>query len=213
MIPTARYRDQSAIWPASGQHILAHYDDTSVIVYQAYRPSIGKYAVEHQHLGGPDFSLSRMSWIKPNFLWMMYRSGWGTKEGQEITIGLRLTTRFFESILEQAVPSAFDERLFANHAEWKASVAESEVRLQWDPDHSPTGAKLERRAIQLGLRGEMLRRMTRDELLEVIDFAEFVRRQRAFIDSADQDQLETPSERAYIPKSEKARLRVQATAP
>jgi len=28
-----------------------------------------------------------MSWIKPNFLWMMYRCGWGTKEGQQVTLG------------------------------------------------------------------------------------------------------------------------------
>ena len=54
-----------------------------VIVYQAYRPSIGTYAVEHGHFGG-EFSYSRMSWIKTNFLWMMYRSGWGTKPGQEV---------------------------------------------------------------------------------------------------------------------------------
>ncbi|WP_216092858.1 DUF4291 family protein [Candidatus Marithrix sp. Canyon 246] len=24
-----------------------------------------------------------MTWIKTNFLWMMYRSEWGTKQGQE----------------------------------------------------------------------------------------------------------------------------------
>lgn len=29
-----------------------------------------------------------------------------------------------------------------------------EVRLQWDPDHSPTYSKEVRRAIQLGLKGE-----------------------------------------------------------
>ena len=29
------------------------------------------------------------------------------------------------------------------------------VRLQWDPDHSPSYEKLERRAIQLGLKGQV----------------------------------------------------------
>ncbi|MBQ1688320.1 MAG: DUF4291 family protein [Lachnospiraceae bacterium] len=29
---------------------------------------------------GSHFSMNRMSWIKPSFLWMMYRCGWGTKE-------------------------------------------------------------------------------------------------------------------------------------
>ena len=80
---TEPYVAQTERWPKSGRHILAQFDDASVVVYQAYRPSIGRHAAEHGYFGG-DFSLSRMSWIKPNFLWMMYRSGWGTKEGQEV---------------------------------------------------------------------------------------------------------------------------------
>ena len=80
---------QSARWPVQGEHVLAHFDADSIVVYQAYRPSTGRYAIEHGQLGGPDFSFNRMSWIKPNFLWMMHRSGWGTKPGQEVTLGLR----------------------------------------------------------------------------------------------------------------------------
>jgi hypothetical protein len=76
---TRSYLEQSASWPAAGRHILARYDNDSVYVYQAYRASIAHYAVEHQRFGGDDFSYSRMSWIKPNFLWMMYRCGWASK--------------------------------------------------------------------------------------------------------------------------------------
>ena len=79
MVVTEPYKDQVAVWPKEGHHILAQFDDDAVIVYQAYRPSIGRYAAEHGAFGG-DFSYSRMSWIKPNFLWMMYRSGWGTRD-------------------------------------------------------------------------------------------------------------------------------------
>jgi len=86
---TEPYREQVEIWPGSGRQILAQYDESTIIVYQAYRPSIGRYAVERGKLGGEEFSFSRMSWIKPNFLWMMYRCGWGTKEGQEVILGLR----------------------------------------------------------------------------------------------------------------------------
>lgn len=35
-------------WPKRGRHILAQYDDDSVVVYQAFRPEIADYAVEHQ---------------------------------------------------------------------------------------------------------------------------------------------------------------------
>jgi hypothetical protein len=59
-----RYCDQQARWPAEGRHILAQYDAESVVVYQAYRPAIGHYAAQHGLFGG-EFSLNRMSWIKP----------------------------------------------------------------------------------------------------------------------------------------------------
>ena len=68
------YTQQLARWPATRRHILAQFDEQHVVVYQAYRPSIAAYAVAHGKFG-QDFSFSRMTWIKPNFLWMMYRSG------------------------------------------------------------------------------------------------------------------------------------------
>ena len=192
------HSEQVKVWPKEGRHILAQYDDNTVIVYQAYRPSIGLYAAEHGTFGG-DFSYSRMSWIKPNFLWMMYRSGWGTKEGQEVTLALRLRRVFFDSLLAQAVPSSWDRDQFATEEEWSRAVGRSSVRLQWDPDHHPSGAKLERRAIQLGLRGEVLEAFGRRELAEVLDVSEFVAEQRARQSSSGVSGLVTPSERVYRP--------------
>ena len=55
----------------------------TVVVYQAFNPEIAQYAVQNQHFGGPAYNFNRMSWIKTNFLWMMYRSGWATKKNQE----------------------------------------------------------------------------------------------------------------------------------
>lgn len=34
-------------------------------------------------------------------------------------------------------------------------LAQCDVRLQWDPDHSPVGDNLTRRAIQLGLKNDV----------------------------------------------------------
>ncbi len=86
---TTSYLTQTAQLPQIGRHIVAQYDETSVVVYQAYRPAIAHFAVNYGYFGG-EFSFSRMSWIKPNFLWMMYRSGWGTKAGQEVTLAIRI---------------------------------------------------------------------------------------------------------------------------
>ena len=210
-IPTQPYADQAARWPTSGQHILANYDDSSIVVYQAYRASIGLYAIEHRQLGGPDFSFDRMSWIKPNFLWMMYRSGWGTKQGQEITLGLRISIDFFETLLEQAVPSTYDASMFRSDAEWKDALAASAVRSQWDPDHAPSGASLKRRALQLGLRGTALEAFAQQELLEVIDLTAFVEAQRPNAAGGSSTRLLTPAERVYVPRSVTARQRVRLT--
>ena len=152
-----RYLDQVRDWPRSARHILAQFDADSIYVYQAYRLSIAQFAVEHQQFGG-DFSFNRMSWIKPNFLWMMYRAGWATKEGQEHILAIRLRRVFFDELMRLVVPSSFDSKRFATQEEWRAAVAASEVRLQWDPDHDPSGKPIERRAVQLGLRGAALRR-------------------------------------------------------
>ncbi len=198
-LPTEPYLTQSRCWPAAGRHIMASFDESSVVVYQAYRPSIGLHAARHGSFGGPDFSFNRMSWIKPNFLWMMYRSGWGTKEGQSVILALRLQRSFFDSILAAAVPSSFDASKFPGREQWQSAVSASEVRLQWDPDHDPDGRPQQRRAVQLGLRGETLAAFAGPELLEVTDISAFVTDQHAHVRANDLQRLEVPLERVYVP--------------
>jgi uncharacterized protein DUF4291 len=208
-IATELYMHQAAAWPPQGRHILAHYDAETVVVYQAYRPLIAHYALAHGAFGGEDFSYARMSWIKPNFLWMMYRSGWGTKAGQETILGLRIARRFFERILAEAVASSLGQSGYATEGEWKAALTGSEVRLQWDPDHGPKGEPLQRRAIQLGLRGSVLEAFGRRELLEVIDLTAFVAEQRAVLVAGDTNRLRSPTERVYRPADPAIAQRLQ----
>lgn len=187
------FREQSARWPASGRHVLAQFDDESVVVYQAYRESIGRYAAEHGHFGG-DFSLDRMSWIKPNFLWMMYRCGWATKEGQEVVLAIWLARAAFDEILSLAVPSSYWPHRYPDRTEWQREVSQSDVRLQWDPDHGPSGQPVERRAVQLGLRGAVLAKYAREWVLQIEDITPLVRAQHA---NVGRDTLATPVEHVY----------------
>jgi hypothetical protein len=85
------------------------------------------------------------------------------------------------------------------------------MRLQWDPDHDPSGARLSRRAIQLGLRGETLEAFGRCELVEVINLSEFVAEQRSRLSAGGLPALETPRERVYRPADRvvAARLRLE----
>ncbi len=207
-LTTVNYREQVALWPSDGRHILAQHDDKSVVVYQAYRPSIGRFAAENGYFGG-DFQLTRMSWIKPNFLWMMYRSGWGRKEGQEVTLAVTIQRSAFDEILSQAVHANFQPDVYADRQSWKRSVTESNVRLQWDPDHHPAGNPLPRRAIQLGLRGNVLAKYAREWIVGIEDISEFVSEQHQHVLSREYDQLITPCEQVYPIGVEAVRLRLQ----
>lgn len=191
---TAPYLEQERRWPQEGRHILAQFSPDTVTVYQAYRPAIGHFAARHGRFGG-EYSFSRMSWIKPNFLWMMSRSGWGIKPDQEVTLALHLKREGFEALLAAAVPSSFGASGFESQETWAEAVKGSDVRLQWDPDHGPGGEPLKRRAIQLGLRGNMLRRLNEEWLVGIDDISAFVQAQRAHV--SDLKLLQTPREAVY----------------
>lgn len=192
---TESYSNQASRWPKTGRHILAQFDENTVVVYQAYRQAIGNFASKNGYFGG-EFSFNRMSWIKPNFLWMMYRSGWGTKPGQEVILAVWLKRSAFDEILASAVPSKFVAELYSSEKEWQQAVKNSDVRLQWDPDHHPSGAKLERRAIQLGLRGNVLASYAREWIVNIEDISEFVQQQHQY-NTGDRAQLLTPCETVY----------------
>ncbi|MEI8384265.1 MAG: DUF4291 domain-containing protein, partial [Planctomycetota bacterium] len=209
-LPTEPYVEQLRRWPSAGRHILAHFDEQTIIVYQAYCPATGLFAARNGFFGD-GFSYNRMSWIKPNFLWMMYRSNWGRSQGQEVVLAVRMKRTFFDSLLERAVPSSFDPTVFESHDAWKAAVEKSDVRLQWDPDHRPNGTKEERRAIQLGLRGATLDAYGKREIVEIIDMSEFVASQRENAVVERFEQLETPVEQPYRPLRDDVALRIGIT--
>ena len=80
------------------RQIRANHDRESVVVYQAYRKQIAEPAIEQGRFVAP-YSWGRMTWIKPSFLWMMARSNWGKKPGQEYVLQLRIRREGFEKAL------------------------------------------------------------------------------------------------------------------
>ena len=77
------------------------------------------------------------------------------------------------------------------------SVASSEVRLQWDPDHDPHGNPVTRRAVQLGLRGRILASYAKDWIRRIEDITDYVRGQHHRLRSGGPAALETPTEHVY----------------
>lgn len=110
-----------------------------------------------------------MTWIKPSFGWVLHRSGYATKHRQEAIARVHINHAGFLAILEQAVPTLYDERLFNSERDWSLALKNSDVRYQWDPDRDLHDRKLDRRAIQLGIRDETVRRYVQEWIQGVED--------------------------------------------
>lgn len=182
-LQTTLYSEYESDLPQEGNWILGQEDGDSIYVYQAYNDSIANYALEHQRFGGSAYSFSRMTWIKPNFLWMMYRAGWATKVNQERILAIKMTKAGFLNLLDEGVYSSYQNEIYANRDLWKDELAKSEVRIQWDPDHDPFGEKLSRRAVQIGIKGSRLERFNTEYIREIIDLTEYVKEQREALKS------------------------------
>ncbi|MEM1324173.1 MAG: DUF4291 domain-containing protein [Bacteroidota bacterium] len=180
------YTEYESKLPQEGNYILAQIDGEAIYVYQAFNHPIANYAVANQRFGGSAYSFSRMSWIKPNFLWMMYRAGWATKPNQERILAIKMTLAGFIELLDAGVYSSYQPRLYSTRANWKAALADSEVRIQWDPDHGPGGDKLNRRAIQIGIRGQLLVKFNEEFILSISDVTDFVHQQRKRLEEEPQ---------------------------
>lgn len=132
------------------RQIRATYDETTIRVYQAYSDVIAEAALAKGTFISPPFKMERMTWIKPSFLWMMYRSGWGFKDaGQNRILAIDITRTGFEWALEHGCLSHADESISKD--EWTAKKAASPVRIQWDPERDLLLQPQVHRAIQIGL--------------------------------------------------------------
>jgi hypothetical protein len=188
------------------REIRADFDRTTIVVYQAYNDAIAAAAVAAQRFVSP-FSFSRMTWIKPSFLWLMERSGWGTKSNQERILAVRITRAGWDRALSLAVLTAFDPAIHRSMDAWREQFDQAAVHVQWDPERSIHGKKLEHRAIQVGLSRTIVEEYVSNWVQEINDLTPLVgklrqlRRQGSY--SAARRLL--PAERIYSTEPATAR--------
>jgi hypothetical protein len=157
------------------RQIRAVYSADAITVYQAYSAAIAEPAARAGRFV-PPFKRERMTWIKPSFLWMMYRCGWATKPGQERVLAIRISRAGFEWALTHSCLSHYDRARHADRAAWSRSLRASPVRIQWDPERSPRLGALPHRSLQVGLSGEAVHRYVDEWTLSVTDVTADVRR-------------------------------------
>lgn len=166
------------------REIRADYDDQSIVVYQAYSPHIADPAVAAQRFV-PPFKMERMTWIKPSFLWMMYRCGYARKEGQERVLAVRITRAGFDWAVSNAVESSI-----------KGKPA---VRVQWDPERGLRHEALQHRSIQIGLTREAVQKYVNEWTVSITDVTPLAREVHAAVRAGDDDAARAllPVERPY----------------
>lgn len=182
----------------------AHTED-AVTVYQAYRPEIGDHAAQHGRFPA-SWSRSRMTWIKPSFLWMMYRSGWGRKDGQERVLALDISRDGFDSALRQACLSHFDRSVYPDRETWAGRVRTTQVRVQWDPERDLSLRPLPYRSLQLGLTGRATRDYADHWIVGIRDVTALAHRVQELVRSGDREAAAAllPQERPYPVDAETA---------
>ena len=130
--------------------IRATYDERTIRVYQAYNDEIADTALARGTFESPPFKTERMTWIKPSFLWMMYRAGWGYKDrNQRRLLAIDISREGFDWALEHGCGSHPDVSM--SKEDWISLKASSPVRIQWDPERNLQLEPQPYRSLQVGL--------------------------------------------------------------
>lgn len=171
------------------RQIRAVFDDTTIRVYQAYRDEIADTALARGTFVSPPFSMTRMTWIKPSFLWMMYRAGWGFKDdGQKRILAIDITREGFEWALANSSLS---------HA--PTTHDSPPVRIQWDPERDFHHRPLDHRSIQIGISGKAVQMYAHEWIRAIVDVTPLAHKMRDLIANGLLDEAKAlhPPERPY----------------
>ncbi|MFJ1597835.1 DUF4291 domain-containing protein [Streptomyces sp. NPDC088261] len=157
------------------RQIRALHTAETITVYQAYPPAIGLPAARDGRF--PDvWKRDRMTWIKPSFLWMMYRCGWGLKEAQETVLAVEISRDGFDWALRHACLSHYDRDVHADQVSWKRELKRAPARVQWDPERDLRLSALPYRSLQLGLSGDAARKYADEWTVAISDVTPLARR-------------------------------------
>jgi hypothetical protein len=171
------------------RQIRAVYTEKSITVYQAYDSAVAEPSVTAQTFV-PPFKRERMTWIKPSFLWMMYRCGWASKPGQRRVLAIEIRRDGFEWALASSCLSHYDRDQHIDRNAWVKQLGQSPVRIQWDPERDRHLNALPYRSLQIGLSGEAVELYADEWILAITDVTDLATAVQA-------GESEVPIERPY----------------
>ena len=201
------------------------WDEQGVYVYQALCDEIADWALEHQKFGGPFWKKERMSWIKPSFAWMLYRSGYGKKSKQERVLKIKLSHETIAYLLSQCqLVNTMKHMKSEGSAEFEGTG-----RIQWDPERDLFRSEmkepkkmLRRRAIQIGLSGALKQEWFVDKIISIEDVTSLAQKVHDAHALESEDDIACamerikdllPNERPYLPALSQENLQSLALLP
>jgi hypothetical protein len=178
--------------------IRALHTASTITVYQAYAPEIGLPAIRDGRFPAA-WKPDRMTWIKPSFLWMMYRSDWGTSAAQETVLAVEITRVGFDWALRHACLSSYVRGLYPDRGTWQRALKRAPARVQWDPERDLNLRPLPHRSLQLGLSGEASSRYADEWTVSINDVTPLAREIRTLVNGGDLDSATRllPQEQRY----------------
>jgi hypothetical protein len=168
------------------RQIRALHTESTVTVYQAYAPGLGLPAARDGRFPA-EWGRGRMTWIKPSFLWMMYRCGWAGKEGQQTVLAVEITREGFDWALRHACLASYEPGAHPDRAAWRRELKRSPARVQWDPERDLRLRPLPHRSLQLGLAGEASRRYADEWTVSITDVTALAHEVHARVRAGDLD--------------------------
>lgn len=166
------------------RQVRAAHTAATVTVYQAYSPALGLPAARDGRFPAA-WKRERMTWIKPSFLWMMYRCGWATKADQETVLAVEISREGFDGALAQACLSHYVPDVHGDREAWKETLSRSPVRVQWDPERDPHLNPLPHRSLQLGLSGPASRAYADEWTVSIRDVTPLAREIHGLLRAGD----------------------------
>ena len=190
------------------QEIRADYDRETISVYQAYAKSISISAIKNNKFEKP-FSFNRMTWIKPSYLWLMERCNWGTKTNQEHILGIKIKRSSWEKALLEGVLTNPDAAIYKNGALWDKKFRNAKIHIQWDPERTLKGAKMQIRSIQVGIGRDLITEYNEEWIQEIIDVTPLTKKIRLLIKEGKYKEAKriVPKEKNY-PVSDDIKQRI-----
>ncbi len=195
----------SFVMPQLNQ-IRARFDADTITIYQAYAAPIARAAIENQKFVAP-FSMQRMTWIKPSYLWLMERSNWAQKSGQEHILAVTISRNGWDEALSLGVLTGFEPKIHLQKERWEAEFEKALVHVQWDPERSIRGADLGFNSIQVGISRHLIERFVEEWIVKIEDLTPQTRKIHGLIQAGRIDNARKllPVEKIYPVEAKVAR--------